>query len=64
MRRLEDMEPVMMLDGNWGLVIRTPTVNHPMVGIQVDGEEDIRWRDPARIRGEPPFEFPCDEETD
>ena len=54
---IDDAAPVFMLDGKFGMVIRTPTENHPMVGIQVDGEEDIRWREPSKIVGEPLIEI-------
>ena len=46
-------KPVLMLDGAFGVVIRTPTENHDKLGIQVPGEEDIRWRDPAKVDGNP-----------
>lgn len=45
----EDNELILMKDGKFGSVIRTPTKNHPMVGIQVPDEEDIRWCIPDNI---------------
>ena len=59
MATIADLEnaPVLMLDGKFGMVIRVPTEKHPMVGIQVPDEEDIRWRVPSRIVGEPLMEI-------
>ena len=52
-----DGAPVLLADGNFGMVIRVPTANHPdEVGIQVPGEDDIRWLDLSTLSGYPPLE--------
>ena len=53
-----DGQPVLMLDGKFGMIICVPTRNDPSVGIQVPGEEDIRWRELSKLVGDPLVEKP------
>ena len=46
--QLDDGTPVKLKDGNFGMLIRFPA-DGDKCGIQVPGEDDIRWIESARL---------------